>query len=153
MIVRPATAADLPRVLEMGRAFFGASPFAKLGRFDPDSTYATMAGLIADTQRDVLLAVDDAGLTVGMAGVAVTPLYFAPDVRLGNEVFWWVDPSARARGAGLALLEAVIAWARTHGATVLSLAHFHGGGLSDAGVVYREYGFDIFETAYARKVG
>jgi GNAT superfamily N-acetyltransferase len=152
MNVRPATLADLPRILEMVRAFFDASPFGKTAEFDTESASAMIWQLIDGNDSEVMLAVDDEAHVVGMAGMGLAPLWFAPKTRMASEVFWYVDPKSRSKGAGLALLEAMVSWARERGAHLVTLAHFHGKGLSDAGIVYREYGFDALETAYTKKV-
>jgi GNAT superfamily N-acetyltransferase len=60
------------------------------------------------------------GQWLGLAtGVASDPI--KPDDRGPVLVGMFVDPAARGRGLGAALVEAVVAWARSRGATWLSL--------------------------------
>jgi GNAT superfamily N-acetyltransferase len=79
----------------------------------------------------------DCGRSVGMAGG------FFPDEQRAAAVLWgmWVDPNARRRGIGHALLEAVAGWARDAGAQRLTLALAQDKGSEVAAALYRTRGF------------
>jgi GNAT superfamily N-acetyltransferase len=75
--------------------------------------------------------------SLGMAGG-----YFADEDREAATLWgMWVDPSARRRGLGRKLLEAVAAWARDSGASRLRLAVTDCEQSRPAATLYRESGF------------
>ncbi len=156
MKVRRATRNDLDRMVEMGRHFFESSPFAHLGAFDAGSTrYAFLHGFEGiDNYAAFFVAEDEKsdGMLIGMCAVALVPFYFAPSITVAREEFWWVEPAARATGAGLALLEKAADWASGKNATLLSFAHFVKEGAATPGVVFNEMGFDPLEIAYAKRI-
>ena len=67
-----------------------------------------------DTQqadRRVSVVAEEDGSLVGMVGGD-----FRPDDRTVHLVALWVDPAARGRGVGRALVDALVVWAREQGA-------------------------------------
>jgi GNAT superfamily N-acetyltransferase len=75
------------------------------------------ASLAGSKDEAMFVAVED-GHWVGMAGA-----FLHPD-KPGSATTWagWVEPNARKRGLGFALVEAVADWARESGASRLELA-------------------------------
>lgn len=102
-MIREAGEADLPLILDMGRAFHAAS--GQEGEFCPDT--------FGDFCR--LLIAEDAGCLFvsrrGMIGGLVWPSPWSRGVMLSLESFWWAED-----GAGTALRRAFEAWAAGHGA-------------------------------------
>jgi ribosomal protein S18 acetylase RimI-like enzyme len=84
-----------------------------------------------------IFAALDGGRSVGMAGG------FLPDDEHADAVLWgmWVDPSARRRGIGRELLDAVASWAREAGAQRLRLALAQDEASRPAAALYRTLGF------------
>ena len=84
-----------------------------------------------------IFAALDAGRSVGMAGG------FLPDDAHADAVLWgmWVEPSARRRGIGRELLDAVASWAREAGAQRLRLALAQDEASRPAAALYRTLGF------------
>ena len=102
-MIRQATAADIPLIVEMGRRFVAASgspiPFTEDG---------------ASAFAEALIASPDAALLVsdtGMIGGVIAPAYFNPAWRMAVELAWWAEDRS-----GLQLLSAFEAWARDMGA-------------------------------------
>ena len=75
------------------------------------------------------------GMAVGLAWVKLD----TPDAATASLYQVWVAPQARGRGAGAALMEAAIAWARARRATTLHLDVTSGDGA--AARLYRRTGF------------
>lgn len=71
----------------------------------------------ADPPDGVVLVAEDAGRRVGLAFGAPAPDH--PDV--AGLFGMWVDPAARGRGVGAALIEAIADWARGAGYGALGL--------------------------------
>ena len=58
---------------------------------------------------------------------------------LAQVISMWVDPRARGAGVGRALLDAVVAWARTHEPRVIRLSVTDGN--DEARRLYQRFGF------------
>lgn len=113
MIIRPATAADLPACLVMGRQFFARTAYAQFGLNDDDMR--EIGQLMIEDDGGALLVAEDGGQLVGMVGMVLAPLYMNRAVKMAQEMFWWSE----APGAGSALLKAAEAWAESVGAQMM----------------------------------
>jgi len=118
------------------------APYAFSSSFEREAGFAlgVWEGRVAqsDSGQDgaVFVAVER-GQCLGMAGG-----YFAAEER-ETATLWgmWVDPSARRRGLGRELVEAVAAWARGCGANRLRLAVTDCDSSRPAASLYRGLGF------------
>jgi len=132
-MIRPATPADIPTLLAMGRRFHAASGMP--APFDADATGAVLARLIGG--GGVVLLTDR-----GCIGGILAPLWFAPAWRMAVEMFWW------AEGDGLALLRAFEAWARAEGAQEVRMTTLHA--LPRADAIMRRRGYAPVEISYTK---
>lgn len=144
MIVRRATAGDVPRIVQMGGQFYATTKYAP-----PycEQSATVIVQLMLDS--GILLVADDEGELIGMVGLVLSPFAFNFAYRSAAEVMWWVDPEARTGGAGLALLRAVDAAcidAGVHHQEMKSLA------TSPAHVdtLYRRLGYTPSEHSYTK---
>ncbi len=101
----------------------------------PDADWENLTCSVTEPDRHVMFVAEDAGRPLGLTfglldrerpGVA----------RVGG---MWVAPEARGRGAGRALLDAVVAWARGRRFTRIELWVTVGN--SPAALLYRRAGF------------
>src|SRR5687768_17212411 len=102
MIVRPATAADIPAWAGMRRRLWPDS--------DPDELEGALAGLDPDLLG---LVAEEDGRLIGFAEASVRN--YAEGAPPGPAAYLegiWVEPERRRRGVGRALLAAVEGWAR-----------------------------------------
>jgi len=83
--------------------------------FDALSAAESVLALISNGT----LLVDD--LVNGYIGYEVGPMYFNFSVKVAKEHFWYVLPTERKTGLGMALLEAAQAKAKSQGATWFSV--------------------------------
>lgn len=143
MSARQATTADLDECLRMGRAFA-----REAGLEGNDESIATT----------LLKLVEDGGLfvygdpIVGMAAAIVYPNYFNLDTRAAQELFWWVDPSARRAGVGVELLLALERWATERGAKTLTMVALDKLDAERVAGMYMNAGYRPLERSFVRSL-
>jgi len=74
-----------------------------------------------DNPAEVFIACDDSGAAIGFAEVSIRP--YAEGCYSGRVAYlegWFVEPAARRKGAGAALVKAAEEWGRTEGCTELA---------------------------------
>ena len=74
-----------------------------------DAYWVKLAGSVTQPDGQVMLVAETEGRPVGLA----FGLFDRERATTGHVAGMWVDPEARGRGVGRALLESVIAWARS----------------------------------------
>lgn len=148
-MIRAATEEDIPDLLRMGREFYAQSgAWPDLAAFDAASVTATLRHLIVSPDG-ILLAAEQGGSVVGMAGALLYPLWLNTVHRTGQELFWFVAPQHR-RGLGGRLLTALERAAKAAGAqsfTMICEADLRADAL---GRVYRRAGYRPTERAYMK---
>ena len=121
MVVRRATLADLPTLLEFEQGVIGAErPFDPTLQPDP-IRYYDFDKLLGSPHIEVVVAVaEDAIIGSGYARIdAAEPfLMHRSHAYLG---FIYVTPSHRGRGVSRLLIDALATWATQHGVTELRL--------------------------------
>jgi hypothetical protein len=101
-LVREATEADIPAILDLGERFHALSPWRDRP-FDREATERTVANLIASPQGVLLFNGE------GILGGVLAPIYFGGGL-IAQELFWFADRGGRE------LLDGFETWAREQGA-------------------------------------
>lgn len=148
-MIREATEADIPRVLEMGRRFFETAGWPDVAEWDDASTEWTLRFLIEQPTGALFVAEED-GHVVGMTGGMVMPFYFNHTHRTGQELFWWVEPEHRGIGSGL--FDALEAWAREAGAQTFTMIAVDRLKPDVMARIYRARGYRPSEHAFIRRL-
>jgi GNAT superfamily N-acetyltransferase len=117
-VIREATEADVPRMVEMGLRFQRSSRYAALLAENPAQMEALARRTVTDPSTTALLAVQDDDAVVGMICLFAYVHHISGEMT-GGELAFWVEP--RARRAGLGLLAAAETWAAQQGCTVLEV--------------------------------
>lgn len=146
MTIRPAVAADVPELVEMGERFVAATPYREHLVVSPQHLAATMQHLIASDSGAIFVAAGAGGDVVGMIGLHVFEHPYSGD-RVAAELFWWVEPSRRGR-IGLWLLRQAEQWANAVGAVWLQMV----APTPDVEQLYARLGFTPVERAYQRRI-
>jgi hypothetical protein len=149
--IRHAVTRDIPELLEMGRDFFASSGLSKLTEWDDASFASTVNTLASGSVPGRLLVVEQDYALVGMAASIIFPLYCNMNVRLGQEIFWWVAPEHR-NGIGDTLLEELEKDALAQGAVLFMSAAL--AGLRDKAIarVYSRKGYVPSENTFIRRL-
>jgi GNAT superfamily N-acetyltransferase len=144
-LIREATAADIPRLVEMGERFFEASGYADIATFDTGAAEQTTRDLLAG---GVVLVAEAEGEVVGMAGALVYRFYFSKDDMTAQELVWWVEPEHR--GIGQQLHKALEDGARERGATSISMIALDS--MKWVGRLYERAGYRPSEHCYIKRL-
>jgi GNAT superfamily N-acetyltransferase len=145
-VIREATVADVPRLLEMGLRFLRESEYAAHIDGDPAQIEQTMRQLIDLEDRAILVTTRGEDV-VGMIGLVAYPHPFSGQ-RAVVELFWWVDPEHRTGGDGIRLLRAAEAWARKASARHIQMIAPNG----DVERLYQRLGYTRVEVAFQRSL-
>lgn len=142
-MIRHATLADVPRIVEMAERFFALSEYRELMTGSPVHLAAFAERLLA--QNDATILVADAQGVVGMLAIYVFEHPYSGE-RVASELVWWVEPEQR--GAGVRLLRAAEQWAAAQGAKVLQMIAPN----ARVGEFYAKAGYVPVETTFQRRV-
>ncbi len=116
-MIRPATHADIPRIIELGTLLHATSSYALL-RFDAGKAERFIRQLI-DGVGVVFVAEVDGVVVGGMAG-AVTEQWFSDDL-IAYDYSVFIEPSRRNGVLAVKLIRTFEEWARIKGAKYLHM--------------------------------
>jgi GNAT superfamily N-acetyltransferase len=143
--IRPATLADVPRLVAMGCAQIAES-YAGTVAADPTQVETTVTSLVTQPNAACFVAEED-GAVVGMIGV-VGSVSHCSGLPTAGEVMWWMEPDAR--GGGRALWKRAERWAAETGAR--SIQMMAPATNPRVGRLYERRGYTALETTYAAPV-
>ncbi len=147
-MIRPATSEDMPRLIEMGRAFVTEARYADEIAFVPEDFTKTLAALHA---ADLLRVLDSGGKAIGMGAADVGPTIFNYSHRIAREAFWYVDPEHR-RGSGMKLLNALELAAKSQGARIFDAVAEEGKRSEALARLYRAGGYSPAEHTFRKRL-
>ncbi len=151
MIVRNATAYDFAEYLPLAHAFHAASPIRNVIPFDDEGYADFFLSAVENPDIGVWLAEDD-GKMVGIAGALAYPMYFSPATTVVQELWWWLTPEARGKGAGQAMYRTIESWATTKSATALFMIALEDERVGKMANLYARKGFRPMERTFMREV-
>ena len=138
-MIRRATVEDLELILELGKAFFDASPYGGNIEFDP----VAVEGLVLNVLDNGVIFLSDRGIIAGV----LNPLYFNPLVQFATEIAWYAED-----GQGEALKQAFETWAKEQGAAVISFSIMNTAHMATLAKRLEEDGYAPLEVAYVKGV-
>lgn len=167
MIIRTATARDIPRIAEMAARFIAETKYATVLEAHPDRLEALAAKVLeigaifvageeltiypcGCSRLKVAAGMCDHGIREEMGHlVAFIALAVVEDIIDGRpraeEIAWWVEPEHRPLRAGHKLLGAAEDWARQKGVISLKMVAPSG---STVGAFLERRGYVHIESAY-----
>ena len=151
MIVRNAIAEDLPRYLPLGQAFHAASPMHSALPFDVEGFSDFFLQAVQNPNLGVWLA-EDNGVVIGITGALLYPMYFSPTSMVVQELWWWLAPEARGKGAGQALFNVIESWATAKNATAIFMVALEDANAEKMAQIYTRKGFRLMERTYMKEV-
>lgn len=147
-MIRPATNADVARIVEMSRLFYATTSYAEWADFHEETVENLAITLLND---HVMLVAEVDGKVYGMVGLFVAPHMFNVTVKAAYEVVWWVEPEAQGAGVGKALLQAVEPACAEKGAVAIQMVHLSSSP-PQAAVIYERMGFGHTESSYTKRL-
>lgn len=118
-MIRPATTADIPRLVELGCAMHAESPAFRGMRFDADKLAGVIAAAIGSPAGFVRVIERDSRVVGGMVAMAA-PHYFSPDL-VACDLALFIAPEHRGGMAAARLLSAYRDWGRDLGVAKVQL--------------------------------
>lgn len=152
MIVRRASDADLPQLVELGAKFLGVSPFGRFLAATADELGVAVLQLLQNPKAVILVAADDGGRVGGMLIGLVTGSWFKPGAQIAAELVWWVEPEHRGSPAAVRLVREFEDWGRTHGARVGVLSDIVLEESRQAGELIARLGYQVVERAHLKEL-
>jgi GNAT superfamily N-acetyltransferase len=151
VIVRNAIAEDLPRYAPLAQTFHAASPMRDVIPFDPEGYTNFFLQAVQSPDVGLWLA-EENGNIIGIAGALFYPMYFSPSNMVVQELWWWLTPEARGKGAGQAMYDMIESWAIAKNATAIFMIALEDERADKMANVYARKGFRPMERTFMKEV-
>lgn len=146
MHIRPATHADIPRIVEMAQRFYPTSGYERIAPL----TETQAAGLVLVTmETGVMLVAESDGDIVAMACLHVEPFLFNPATTIAQEIVFWIEPEHRGGMLAARMLKAIDAACKEQGVDVIRMATLPGSP-PQAAHLYERMGYTPSESYFVR---
>lgn len=136
-MIRRATVADIPQILEFGRAFHAFSPWKNIPIDEP-----ALEAMLRKVMEDGAIFMAENG----MCGGVMNPLYINPAYLAAVEMCWWAPKD------GAALRKAFEEWAVEHGASFIQFSALANERMGLVGKMYHRAGYDFVEGIFFKRV-
>lgn len=136
-MIRDAMYSDVPILLEMSRKFYITTIY---NQFTPMDDATVIKRIKECIDAGVMLVATIGDKIIGMVGLAVYPFNFNEQVQIANELVWWVDPVAQAKGVGQELLRAVDEACAVFDVVAIKMAKLKSSP-PQVDEIYRKYGY------------
>jgi GNAT superfamily N-acetyltransferase len=145
-MLRCATEADFPRLVELGRAMHAEGSYASMP-FDPEVLTRTLAFV----RKSGFICVNEAAGHIDAVMVAViSPSWFGPGQTV-SDLALFVEPAARGGTVAYRLIEAFVRWAESKKVHAMYLGVTTGVHPEQTGRLYERLGFQPVGGLYMRK--
>lgn len=151
VVVRAATEADLAQYLVLAKDFHLASPMHGVADFDSDGYAQFYLSAIENPDMGVWLA-EQNGQIIGICGALAYPLYFSPNAKIVQELWWWLTPAARGSGAGKLMFEQIQQWAKAKKAAAIFMIALEDKRAKKMENLYTRAGFRPLERTFIKEV-
>lgn len=149
VLIREATIDDREGILVMVRHFLERSAYGTILHFDSDALMALVDAVVAK-QMGVVYVADTGDEVVGMLAMYATFHPAATDVKIADELVWWVEPEYRTTKVGPYLLRCGERWARQIGVHLFKMVA--PAESPKVAAYYEAAGYQALETAYFKRL-
>lgn len=135
MSLRPATEADIPRLIELGAVMHAESRYSCMS-YNPKKVGAMLHAVMA--RGFMMVAERDGEIIGGFAGVC-EPHWFSDD-KLATDMGLFIVPGRRGGMAAALLIEAFLSWAEAQGARLTDILINTGVRVDDTAALFDRLG-------------
>lgn len=139
-MIRPATLADIPAMVELGRSMVAESPRLNWLAYSGEKVAALIAALIEKEDGFAWVGLRDEHVVAAL--IAVIDEYWASDDRMAHELTLFVAPEARGNTVAARLVCEMIEWARESGVRRLTAGTSTGIDPELTARLYERFGFE-----------
>ncbi len=148
--IRRAAAVEKDQLVALALQFLSLPPYCDFPL--AHGTRETIGALVdlfeSMGEKAAIFVAADEAVVVGLFAVIELPHVIA-GIPYAEELIWFVEPTARGGLAGVRLLEAAEAWARTRGLTTIKMVAPYP---SRVGRFYLKRGYRVLETTYVKSL-
>jgi GNAT superfamily N-acetyltransferase len=141
-MVREASSADLPRIVDLGSQSLKDGPYAGIIRDVPEQARKCAEHVLEHGK--ILLGIND-GQVVGLLGFIFAHHHFS-NQPYAAELMWYVEPEHRAGGIALQLLWAAEKAAKKMGAESFLFTAPN----EDVAAIYKRFGYSKLEVTFSK---
>jgi len=147
-LIRLGTTDDIPEIARLGQMFFNESGYSLLTTYDAESVETSLSQFM-DNGVCILVVAEKDGEIIGFTGALMFPLYMNLNVKMAQELFWWVHPDHR-KGTGREMLEFMENELRAREYTALIMICLENVNPEITGKLYERRGYKKIEHHYMR---
>lgn len=144
-MIRQATIEDFDIILDMAKKFWQSTIYEE--EFDRDHT-KKVVGLAFD--HGLIAVIEQKEGVVGFVGGVKSPLLANPNVMMGTELAWWVEPEYRKGGEGIKLMKFIEKLAKEQGVKYWVMVAMESSDPETAAKIYERLGYEKTESSYVR---
>ena len=145
-MIRLATAADIPRLVEMGSRSLLNGPYKDKIKDNPQAA-AELGFAIIEDQKGLVIVAEEDGKVIGLLALAIFPHYFTKELTAA-EVMWYVEPEHRQSLTALCLFRRGEQEARRAGCTTMQFT----APTEQVAKAYEKLGYEAIEVAYRKNL-
>jgi N-acetylglutamate synthase-like GNAT family acetyltransferase len=157
-MIRLASSADIPRIVELGSKSLVGGPYEKLIADNKEQTYKLALQIIHGGGK-ILVWEDDVETEdelhgkhlvkkiTGLLGMLIVAHPFSGEIT-ADELMWYVEPEARKSGAGIKLLWEAERVAKEMDAKKMQVSAPN----EKIGALYKRYGYEQIEVKYLKEL-
>jgi GNAT superfamily N-acetyltransferase len=149
MKVRRATIWDVPEYADMAMEFISSNPLAHIAKADKDEVSNFLLEAL-DKEAAIIILAEHGNNIAGICGAMIYPIYYAPSVLVGSELWWFVKPEYRGSMAGKMMREAIEDWSKSNGAQAMLMVALENEKINAVGRLYKRHGYTPMEHTYMK---
>lgn len=150
-MIRHATHADIPRLVEIGQSMHAESRFRRYP-YEVEDVARTLATIISTPTLGAVLVDDRDGEIIGGFAGVLAPFFFASQVKFASDMALFVLPDKRGGMAAAKLVRAFHDWARAEGAAETNLGINTGVHPERTGKLFERLGFKCCGALYLQEI-
>lgn len=143
-MIREATEADFPAIIEMSREFWNHTQFTE--EFDPEHTLE----MVRLSHSQGLMCVCDDGEVYGFIAAIKSYLLASRKATAATELAWWVNPKKRGKMEGVGLIRSLESLCIAQDVKYLSMAYMETSMPARVARLYESLGYKLQEALYTK---